>query len=123
MTAGFKAAVAANSADSKTEIIVNYFGANDENWIKGLGMSELKQAVIDFPENCAGNVADYILWPYDNVLAYQGVKTMVKFALDSQPVTHDPFNLEDHEATADMILSTLFTEAIIETKIIQNTVK
>lgn len=123
MSAGFEAGINEARSDSKTEITVNYFGANDENWISGLGMGELKQAVVDFPENCAGNVADYILWPYDNVLSYQGVKTMVEFAIHSQSQPEDPFNIEEHEASAHDILTTLFTEAIIEIKIIQNTLE
>lgn len=43
-------------------------------------MDELKQAVLDFPQNCVGNVDDYILWPYDNILSYQQVVTNIKFA-------------------------------------------
>ena len=43
-------------------------------------MDELKQAVVDFPQNCVGNVDDYILWPYDNILSYQQVVTNIKFA-------------------------------------------
>ena len=69
-SAGYTDSVDSSRSDSKTTIEVNYFGANDANWISGMTMDELTQAVVDFPENCAGNVADYILWPYDNVLSY-----------------------------------------------------
>ena len=62
-------------SDSKTEIHVNYSGANDENWIAGLDMDELKQAVVDFPENCVGGASDYILWPYQNIQAFQSAVT------------------------------------------------
>jgi len=103
--------------NSKTEIEVQYFGANDQNWITGLTMEELKQAVIDFPQNCVGNINDYILWPYDNILAYQQVVTDVKVAQakpEQNNVPEDPFIPATSKSTPEKILSSVFTEAVIE---------
>jgi hypothetical protein len=123
-SAGMELGINSARSDSKTEINVNYFGANNNNWISGLDMDALKQAVIDFPENCVGNVADYILWPYENIQSFQGVVTMIKFAkANNQPTPIDPFSLLQHDATPQSILSNLFTQAIIEVKIIQNTLE
>jgi hypothetical protein len=121
MSVGFSLGINSARSDSKTEINVEYFGANDENWITGLSMSNLKQAIVDFPENCAGNVADYILWPYDNLLTYQKVVSDVRLAKSMDvPLTSDPFSIEDSDATSLTILSSLFTEAMIEIMIIEN---
>merc|ERR1712203_1193568 len=68
-----------------------------------------------------GNANDYILWPYENVQDFQSAVTMIKFAKDNNVVPEDPFNIDEHEATPQMILSDLFTEAIIEVNVIQNT--
>ena len=63
-SAKMKAGIEAKRSMSTTEVKIHYKGANDKNWITSLSLKDLRQALVDFPENCVGGAAWYILWPY-----------------------------------------------------------